>query len=139
MAGDVSVMREQVDRRVAGRDPIVDLAGTIGHPAGPVGRQLDAAHGGRVPQEPVPPARHHERHRDFGVALDKVDDQALLVETAMKVLTEPEELLVLVGAESAALSDSAHCRSGQTTSTRATRNEPFAPTGAHSRRRNAKS
>ena len=64
-----------------------------------VGAQLDAADPGHVPQKAVAPAGEGERHRDLGVALDEVDDGALLVQQAVLVLAEPVEALFRVGVE----------------------------------------
>jgi hypothetical protein len=52
-----------------------------------------------VPQEAVTAARHQERDGHLGVALDQLDDGALLVESAVLVLAEPVEALPVTGFE----------------------------------------
>ena len=85
--------------RVARGDPVVDLAGRVGHPAGAVAGELHAADRRVVPQQGVAAAGGEDRDADLGVALDQVQDQALLVEAAVLVLAEAVQLLVVVGGE----------------------------------------
>ena len=93
------IAADDVGRCGACRHPVVDLPGSVRGPPRAVGTQLDSAHSRHVPQEPVTSAGKSERHRDFGIALDEVDDRPLLVQQAVLVLAEPVEALRRVGVE----------------------------------------
>ncbi len=85
--------------RLPGRDPVVDLPGRIRHPARPVARQLHPPDRRAVPQQGVTAAGGEHRHGHLGVALHQIQHDTLLVEQTVLVLTEPVQLLVLVGGE----------------------------------------
>ena len=95
MTGRVSVVPEDRRRRSGRGDPVVELRCRLGHPAGRVEAQLHAADGRVVPEEAVALAREQERDADLGVALDEVDDAALLVEPPVLMLAEAVEVLAV--------------------------------------------
>ncbi len=98
-AGHLAVLPHDLGRLGPGGDPVVPLAGGLGHPAGGGGAQLDPADPGVVPQQAVAAAGHQDRDRHLGVALDQLDDRALLVQPAVLVLAQAVEALVVVGVE----------------------------------------
>ncbi len=85
--------------RVAGGDPVVELAGRRGVPLRPVPRERRPADARVVPEEPVPRAGQHERHARLGVAVRQLERAALEVEQVLLVPTHPEQLLAGVGHE----------------------------------------
>lgn len=85
--------------RLARGEPVVDLAGAVGHPARPGLRELHPPDRGRVPQQAVAAVGDQQRDGDLGVALDEVDDRALLVEHAVGVLAEAVEPFPFIGTE----------------------------------------
>ena len=85
--------------RVAGGDPVVQLAGRRGVPLRPVPPERRPADARVVPEEPVPRAGQHERHARLGVAVRQLERAALEVEQVLLVLTHPEQLLAGVGHE----------------------------------------
>ena len=62
-------------------------------------RKLGPADAGHVPEEAIASTGERERHGDLGVALDELDDGALLVEQTVLVLAEPVEALPAVPVE----------------------------------------
>ena len=82
-----------------GGDPVVDLAGAVGDPAGGGGPELDTPDGRVVPEEAIAAARHEEGDAHLGVALHQVEHDALLVQPAVGVLAQAEEPLALIGGE----------------------------------------
>src|SRR5262249_59883998 len=73
--------------------------GGVRGPPRAIGTELDAADPRHVPQEPIASAGEGERHRDFGITLDEVDDGPLLVQQPVLVLAEPVEALPRMGVE----------------------------------------
>ena len=98
VASDIGVPRGDLGRGASG-DPVVDLAGAVGDPAGGGGPELDTADGRVVPEEAIAAARHEERDAHLRVALHEVEHDALLVQPAVGVLAQAEEALALIGGE----------------------------------------
>ncbi len=98
VAGRVRVAAQHVGG-LTGGDPVVDLAGAVGDPAGAGLGQLHPADRRRVPQQAVAAVGDQQRDGDLGVALHQVDHGALLVQQAVGVLAEAVEPLAGIGAE----------------------------------------
>ena len=98
MAGDFSITGGDLLWR-SGGDPVVDLARTVGDPTRCGTAQFHPPDGRVVPEEPVAAVRQEKRDADFGIALYQVEHYALLVQTPVGMLAQPEEAFVLISGE----------------------------------------
>ena len=96
MAGRFDVAHQDLGWCLPRRDPVVELRRRLSHPTRPARSQLHASHSRVVPKEAVAPAGQQERDGDLGVALDQVNDAALLIELAVLMLAQAVEPLAVV-------------------------------------------
>lgn len=95
----VSVVRHDLGRVLTRSDPVVQARRGIRNPARGIVGELHATDRGVVPQEAVTTVGQVEGDVDLGVALNKVDHQAFVVQAPVLVLAQAVDALSLVGLE----------------------------------------
>ncbi len=99
MPSSISIVGHDLAWSITDCDPIINLGGSLCHPASGGCTEFHAAYGGIIPQKAIASGRKQKGYRDLSITLDEVNDAALLVKSAVLMLSEAINMLTIIGRE----------------------------------------